>query len=125
VPDRYDQRICDQGRCHISFHRPANHAAREEINDSRDIEQALQRPDIGKISHPLLIGKRRRKLPIDYIDGDEGLSITQIFDSPRRLIRERSALARMIRSILCKPQKTLPQAHPTKPDERYRCEPSR
>ena len=66
-PQRHHQRIADQVRRHLSPHRPADDAAREEIEHNCDVKPALQRPDIGEVGHPSPVRRRRMELPVENV----------------------------------------------------------
>src|ERR1700690_1536767 len=66
-PDRHDQRIGDQLRCHVLAHRPTHHASREQIQHDREVQPAFLRPDVREIRYPALVGRRRLELPIQQV----------------------------------------------------------
>ncbi len=66
-PDRHQQCIRDQLRGHAGAHRPADHAAREQIDHGRHIEPALGGPDVGEVGNPLLVRSLGRKLPVQNV----------------------------------------------------------
>jgi hypothetical protein len=76
APDRHHQRIGDQLRGHHGAHRPADHAAGEEIDHHRHIQPALGSSDIGKISDPFAVWCCRHKLPVQNISGRNSTSLT-------------------------------------------------
>jgi hypothetical protein len=51
--DRHHQRIRDQRGTHRGTHRPADHTAREQVDDSRHVEPAFGRSDVGEIGEGL------------------------------------------------------------------------
>jgi hypothetical protein len=56
TPDRHHQCVGDKLRGHCSAHRPADDAAREQVDHRRDIEPAFGRPDISEVGHPFASG---------------------------------------------------------------------
>ena len=69
-PDRHHQRIRDELRIHLGFHRPADDAARKQVDYGGDVEPALGCPDIGEVGDPFTVGLVRRKLAIEHIRRD-------------------------------------------------------
>ena len=67
TPDGHDQRIGHQLSGHRGTHRPAHHPAGVEIDDSRHIQPALSRPDVGEVSDPLPVRGGRMELPVQNI----------------------------------------------------------
>jgi hypothetical protein len=66
-PDRHDQRVGHELRRHGAAHGPADNAARKQVDDHRDIEPTLGRPDIGEIGHPFLVLSGGCELPIEDV----------------------------------------------------------
>ena len=78
-PDRHDQRVGDELRRHAGAHRPADHPAREQIDDGGHIEPALRGPDVGEVGNPLPVGSRCFEAAVEHIGSDGGrLPLTQI-----------------------------------------------
>ena len=78
-PDRHHECIGDELCGHARAHRPADHAAREQVDDGRDIEPAFRRPHVGEVGNPFAIGGRRLEAAIEHVRSDgAALSLTQI-----------------------------------------------
>ena len=75
-PDRHQQRVRDKLRRHLRFHRPADNAAREEIDDGSHVEPALGRPDIDEVGDPFAVGLIGRELPVEHVRRDGSLNCT-------------------------------------------------
>ena len=69
-PDRHHQGIGDELRCHLCTHRPADHAAREQIDDDSHIEPTFCRPHIGEVGDPLAVGRGRLEGAVEYVRSD-------------------------------------------------------
>ena len=67
APNRHHQRFRDRLGCHRGAHRPADNTAREQVDDGRHVEPAFCRPEVSKISDPLLVRRRGRELPIQHV----------------------------------------------------------
>ena len=67
APDRHDEGVGDELGGHASTHRPADHTAREQVDDGRNIEPTLSRPDVGEVGDPLLVRRRRLEGSIEDI----------------------------------------------------------
>jgi len=66
-PDRHDQGIGHQLRCHLLTHRPTHDSAGEQIKDNSKIQPAFILPKICEIGNPALVRCRRLKLPIEQV----------------------------------------------------------
>ena len=66
-PDSHQQRVCNELRCHVGVHRPADHPVREQVDDGRYIEPASGRPDVGEVGDPLLVRPLGGKLGIQKV----------------------------------------------------------
>jgi len=55
---------------HRGTHRPADHAAREQIDHRRHIQPALGGPDVSEVGYPFAIGRRRIESSIENIESD-------------------------------------------------------
>jgi len=78
-PDRHHQSIRDELRRHRCAHRPADNAPREQIDDGRDIEPTLGRPDVGEVGNPFAVGGWCFEAAIEHVGSDAGrLPLTQI-----------------------------------------------
>ena len=66
-PDGHHEGVRNQLRCHAGAHRPANHPAREQVDDSRHVEPALGGPDVGEVGDPLLVRPLGCKLPVQKV----------------------------------------------------------
>jgi hypothetical protein len=68
--DRHRQRLLREITGQPSPQRPADHRARVEVEDHRQIEPALRSPDIGDVPGPHLVGLRDRELAIERVRRD-------------------------------------------------------
>ena len=59
-PDRHDERIRDELRGHLRLHRPADNAAREQVDHCRNVKPAFGRPDVGEVGDPLAVRTLRQ-----------------------------------------------------------------
>ena len=92
-PDRHHQSIGDELRGHGGVHRLADHAPGEQINDDRNIEPALRRPDIGEVSDPFTVGRGRSEATIEHVGSDGScLSLPQIGRQTPRFAGARAAV---------------------------------
>ena len=69
-PDRHHESISNELRRHLSLHRPADHSAREQIDDCRHIAPAFGRPDAGEIGDPFLVRPLGHELAIEDVGCD-------------------------------------------------------
>ena len=65
--ERHRECVLRQINAEPAAHRPPHHRARIEVKDHRQIEPALQGPDIGDVPGPYLVGLRDRELAIERI----------------------------------------------------------
>src|SRR5947209_10789170 len=69
VPERGGERIeCELPGDGLA-HRPANHAAREEIEDHGEVEPALAGPEVRDVGHPRRVRGGDRELPVEHVGG--------------------------------------------------------
>src|SRR5688572_5055467 len=70
APQGGPQCVEDELDAHVISHRPTHHAAREEVDDHREVHPALKRPDVCHVGHPSLVGFVRRELTVENVAGD-------------------------------------------------------
>jgi len=56
-------------------HRPADHSARVQVDDHREVHPALERPDVGDVANPDAIGLVDLELPIEHVGRDRQVVI--------------------------------------------------
>src|SRR5665213_2308224 len=66
-PDRHHEGVRDELRRHGRTHRPADDPTREEIEDRRNIEPALGRPDVGEVRDPLPVRSGCFELAVEQV----------------------------------------------------------
>ena len=70
----HDKSLSQSGECQIAVqpvaNGPTDHAAGEQVNDDRQIEPSLPRPDIRDIHAPLRVGRRCREVLVDDVRCD-------------------------------------------------------
>jgi hypothetical protein len=66
-PDGHQKSIRYQLCRHGRTHRPAHHAAREQIDHRCHIEPALGRPEVGEVGDPLLVRTLGGELPVQQV----------------------------------------------------------
>jgi hypothetical protein len=66
-PDGHQKGVRNQLRCHAGAHRPADHPAREQVDDGRHVEPALGGPDVGEVGDPLLVRPLGLELPVQKV----------------------------------------------------------
>jgi hypothetical protein len=75
----HDQGIGDELRRHLSTHRPADYAPREQIDHGGNIEPTFRRPHIGEVGDPFAVGSGRLEAAVEHVGSDGGnLPLTQI-----------------------------------------------
>jgi len=70
-PDGRDQRIGDELGGRGIAHRPAHHPTGEQVSHSGHLEPSFRCPDVGEVSHPLLVGPVGSKLAIQHVTGND------------------------------------------------------
>jgi hypothetical protein len=80
APDRHDERIRDELRGHLRLHRPADDAAREQVDYGRNVKPAFGRPDVGEVGNPLLVSPLGSEPAIEHVRRDRS-------DRPLTIIR--------------------------------------
>ena len=102
-------------------HRPADHTAREQIDDGCDVEPSLRGPDISEVRDPFAVRRRYYKPAIEHVRSDGArLSIALIGWQPTPARSCPEDLARFSRSIRCSPQTTPSASRSCQPAERHR-----
>jgi len=69
-PDRHDQGVGDELGRHGVAHRPADDAARVQVDHGRNIQPAFGGPDVGEVGHPFTVRRVGGELAIEHIAGD-------------------------------------------------------
>ena len=69
-PDRHQHRVDDELRGHLRAHRPADHAAREQIQHHRHIQPTLGGPQVGEVGDPFGVGAAGGELPVQDVGGN-------------------------------------------------------
>jgi hypothetical protein len=69
-PDCHHEGVGHKLRRHFGLHRPADYAPREQVDDSRYINPAFRRPDIGEVSNPFAVGSRRFEGAVEHVGSD-------------------------------------------------------
>jgi len=78
APLRHYERIGDEFCRHRCAHRPANDAAREEIEHDGNVKPSLRRPDVSEVGHPLAVRRWRSELPVEEVGGQRANSANAI-----------------------------------------------
>ena len=68
--------IDDQLTAHVLTHRPANHTAREQVNDDRQVEPPLPSCDVGDVAAPDAIGCADLEVLLEQVRCDRQTVIT-------------------------------------------------
>ena len=77
------QRVGDELRGHRRAHRPADDAAREQVDDRRNVEPAFRRPDVGEVCDPSTVGRGSSEGAIEHVRSDGGgLPLTDVRRQP-------------------------------------------
>lgn len=66
----HQQRLDSELTGHHGLHRPADHAAREQVEHDRHIKPSLERPDIREVGNPLLVRRGGSELPVEHVGRD-------------------------------------------------------
>jgi len=61
------QRVEDQVGAHVRGELPADHAAREHVEDEAKEHRALPAAQVGEVGHPQLIGSLGAEVPLDQV----------------------------------------------------------
>jgi hypothetical protein len=78
-PDRHDESVGDELRCHRGAHRPADDATREQIDDGSHIQPTFRGPDIREVSDPFAVRSGCFKGAVEHVRSDGArLPLTQI-----------------------------------------------
>ena len=78
---------------------PADDAAREDVDDERDVDEAAPRRDVREVRDPELIRPRRGEVPVDQVGRAVGrrVAAASSWSTPARARRRRSPSSRIRR----------------------------